>query len=215
MLDGEILLEVDAALPRTPSVSRAARAAARISVHVALLELIWAFVYSWMVRYEETVQKAQLYGDEVGSTTSHNSGLVTRAEALWAWARNLRSGYTIWPKDLPSPIAQADEFETYYVEKANFVFERATACIDPAVSAQVKLLRRTRPSRSRPRSMIWTTWRSPARRRISLAFFWNDSKATVMLCSRARTGELSRVDTIMRPLCGSEIVAPSGSLGSI
>lgn len=129
LLDGEILLEVDAALPRTPSVSRAAGAAAQIRVHVVLLELLWAFVYSWMVRYEETVQKAQLCGDDVGSTTSHNNDLVTRAEALWAWARNLRSDYTMWPKDLPSPVAQADEFETYYAEKANFVFERATAFI--------------------------------------------------------------------------------------
>ena len=52
VLDGEILLEVDAARPRLPSVSRAAGAAAQIRVHVALLELLWAFVYSRMVRYE-------------------------------------------------------------------------------------------------------------------------------------------------------------------
>jgi hypothetical protein len=129
LLDGEILLEVDAALPRTPSVSRAAGAAAQIRVHVALLELLWAFVYSWMVRYEETVQKAQMCGDDIGSTTPYNNGLVTRAESLWVWARNLRSGYTMWPKDLPSPVAQANDLETYYAEKANFVFERATAFI--------------------------------------------------------------------------------------
>jgi hypothetical protein len=129
VLDGEILLEVDAARPRTPSISRAAGAAAQIRVHVALLELLWAFIYTWMVRYEETVQKAQLCGNEVGSTNSHNKGLVTRAEALWAWARNLRCAYTRWPKNLPSPVAQADEFETYYAEKTNFVFERATSFI--------------------------------------------------------------------------------------
>lgn len=127
LLDRELLLEVDASPPRTPSVSRALGGPAQIRIHVALLELLWACIYSWMVLYEETVQKAQLQGQEIGSKNSHNEQLVARAERLWAWARGLRSGYTRWPVDAPSPRTQADESESYYVGKANYVFERATS----------------------------------------------------------------------------------------
>ena len=127
VLHREILLDVGASSPRTPSVSRAVGAPAQIRVQVALLELLWAFVYSWMVLYEETVQKAQLRGDEVGSTSPQNKHLVARAEKLWVWARDLRCSYTRWPANLPSPRTQSDDFEAYYAGKANFVFERATS----------------------------------------------------------------------------------------
>lgn len=125
LLDAEVLLEVDAAPPRTPNVSRTTPAQMR--VHVAMLELLWAFIYSWMVIYEETVQKAQLRGDEVGSTNESNELLVSRAEKLWVWARELRNGYSPWPSDLPSPRAELNEQERWYAEKANYVFERATS----------------------------------------------------------------------------------------
>ncbi len=127
VLDREILLDVDAVAPRTPSVSKVVGAAAQIRIHVALLELLWAFIYSWMVVYEELVQKAQLRGDQVGQTTPGNESLVVRAEELWVWARDLRNGYKPWPANLPSPRVQADDLEAYYAGKAKIAFERAVA----------------------------------------------------------------------------------------
>ena len=128
VLDHEIQLAVDAAPPRTPQIKRSARGEkAQIHVHVAFLELLWAFIYSWMVVYEETVQKTQLRGDKIGSTHIDNEQLVARSDALWNWARGIREGYTRWPKNLPSPRYQTSEVEIYYAEKANFVFERAAS----------------------------------------------------------------------------------------
>ena len=126
-LNPEVLLDISATVPKAPFIRRSAGELPQVHMQVAYLELLWAFIYSWMVIYEETIQKAQLRGDPAGSTTSINDGLVLRAEALWAWARGLGQAYTVWPPGLPSPQEQFDEVEEYYASKANFVFERATS----------------------------------------------------------------------------------------
>ena len=128
VVDGDVLLDLDAAPPRTPRVDRAAiEENAQIRVHVVLFELLWAFIYSWTVIYEETVQKAQLRGAEVGETTAENEQLVSRAYELWSWAKSLREGYMRWPKNLPSPRHQCSESETWYALKANLIFQQAAS----------------------------------------------------------------------------------------
>ena len=54
-LDPEVLLNVSAAVPRAPVIRRSPGKLPQVHVQVAYLELLWAFIYSWMVICEETV----------------------------------------------------------------------------------------------------------------------------------------------------------------
>lgn len=125
-LSGEIYLDLEAARPKAPWVETDGKSAPVVHFQVAYLELLWTFIYGWMVIYEECVQRPQLEGrpqPEEGEAAE----LIARAEELLLWARSLATDYTPWPSHLPSPRSYGTHSEQYYGEKANLVFQKATA----------------------------------------------------------------------------------------
>ena len=79
-----------------------------------------------MILYEEGVQRPQLPGTELPTGPSPPD-LLERADALKTWFRSLAYGYSPWPSHLPSPNYYANSAERYFGEKANHVFQHATA----------------------------------------------------------------------------------------
>lgn len=128
VLSGEIMLDVAVACPVTPWVESKAKQVPVVCLQVAYLELLWAFIYGWMVVYEEGVQRPQLE-DRPPPEEGMAAELIMRADKLLLWARSLHAGYTRWPADLPSPCSYATAMEQYYGEKANLVFQKATAFV--------------------------------------------------------------------------------------
>ena len=122
----EIALQMDAAVPRGPFVQASEDGVPEVYLQVAFLELLWAFIYSWMILYEEGVQRPQLPGTELPTGPSPPD-LLERADALKTWFRSLAYGYSPWPSHLPSPNYYAHSAERYFGEKANHVFQHATA----------------------------------------------------------------------------------------
>lgn len=126
-LAGEVFLDMAAGKPRGPSVrspsadERAAGAVAPvIHLQTAYLELLWAFIYGWMVLYEEGVQRKMLDAEYQPCVE-----LLKRAELLLTWCGAQRRAYTPWPQNLPSPVSYANGTEQSYGEKANGVFQKA------------------------------------------------------------------------------------------
>ena len=117
---------MDAVVPRGPFVQARDDGIPEVHIHVVFLELLWAFIYSWMVLYEEGVQRPQLPGTEL-PTGPAPSDLLERADALKNWSQSLARGYSPWPSHLPSPKDYANSAEKYFGEKANYVFQHATA----------------------------------------------------------------------------------------
>lgn len=152
LLSGEILLDVTAACPATPRVETNGELPPVVHLQVAYLELLWAFIYGWMVVYEEGVQKPQIEGHpppEDGEAVE----LIARADKLLLWAQSLSAGYTLWPAHLPSPRSYATDREQYYGEKANLVFQKATAYVlsherAHAVQGHLEFVRKSGTSRS-------------------------------------------------------------------
>jgi hypothetical protein len=98
----------------------------KIQFHVAHLELVWAFAYSWLVIFEEAVQKPLLEQTFYGRIWFHTD-LTQRAAQLLGWARSLRMAATPWPDGLPTPTHGASVEEQCYVDKANSIFQDAMA----------------------------------------------------------------------------------------
>lgn len=84
----EIALQMDAVVPRGPFVQARDDGIPEVHIHVVFLELLWAFIYSWMVLYEEGVQRPQLPGTEL-PTGPAPSDLLERADALKNWSQSL------------------------------------------------------------------------------------------------------------------------------
>lgn len=97
-------------------------------MHLSLkhLELLWSFIYSWMVIYESGIQKPMLKGSWNGSLDITNP-VIQRALQLRDWSASLRTSPSKWPVDLPSPLHYPSEQEQWYGEKANLVFQQAAA----------------------------------------------------------------------------------------
>ncbi|MEF2252696.1 phage exclusion protein Lit family protein [Ralstonia solanacearum] len=125
LLSREIALQMDALPPRGPFIKACKGGPPEIHLQVSFLELLWAFIYGWMVMYEEGVQRPQMPGTEL-PTGPVPEDLVQRATELHSWARSLAHGYTRWPEHLPSPKDYANEAERYFGEKANLIFQLAT-----------------------------------------------------------------------------------------
>lgn len=109
-----------------PKVNREASSKlAVICLHITHLEMLWAFIYAWMILFEEDIQKPQLAGRSpvMHGTTS----LSRRALKLLEWAMQIGRQYQPWPKDLPSPKNYIDKGEQLYGEKSNLVFQQAVA----------------------------------------------------------------------------------------
>lgn len=126
-LADEVFLDMAAGKPRGPSVrapsaGEIANGAVAPAMHLqtAYLELLWAFIYGWMVLYEERVQRKML--DEKYQPSVQ---LLQRAELLLQWCGAQRTAYKPWPKGLPSPVSYATSTEQSYAEKANGVFQKA------------------------------------------------------------------------------------------
>ncbi|MBD8636716.1 phage exclusion protein Lit family protein [Stenotrophomonas sp. CFBP 13725] len=121
-------LDMDQApgIPRAPRAVQASGSPASLVLQVAHLELVWAFIYGWMVVYEWGVQRPMLAGTFDGRI-HFDTPLKERAARLLDWAASLKYGYTPWPQGLPSPEHQQDEEERDLCLKANGVFQHAVA----------------------------------------------------------------------------------------
>jgi hypothetical protein len=130
IIQGQVSKDIDLILDclpaRGPFVTKEAKLKpAVMHLYVTHLEMLWAFIYGWMILFEEDIQKPQLAGRSVirhGTTP-----LSARALALLSWAMQMGTQYQPWDKDLPSPITYADMTEKWYGEKANLVFQQAVA----------------------------------------------------------------------------------------
>ncbi len=115
---------IDATPARGPQVDFSG--VPQIRFHVAHLELIWAFAYSWLLIYEEAVQKPLQRGAFEGQIC-FVTDLTQRAARLLHWAESLREKATPWPEGLPTPERWASVDEQFYVTKANGIFQDAVS----------------------------------------------------------------------------------------
>lgn len=119
----EIALRADLVAPVAPKTSGDP---AEIDIHVTHFEVLWAFVYAWMVIYEEQVQKVAIAQRE-GTTHTLDTRLTERAHELLEWAESAAHAYTPWPAQLPSPDRWQSPAEEWYAGKANRVFQEASS----------------------------------------------------------------------------------------
>lgn len=126
LVSHELNLLMDLVPPRGPSVNRPAHQPASIALHMPHLELLWAFIYGWVVLYEEAVQRPWINGTYDGRILL-TTDLERRAAALLEWASSLRQAYTPWPAGLPSPEHAESAQERDYAWKVNGIFQYATA----------------------------------------------------------------------------------------
>jgi hypothetical protein len=126
----EIQLSMDDTPPRGPHLLARSDGVPEVHLDVPFLEMLWAFIYSWMVFYEEGVHRPMLPGTSL-PTGPTPEDLIDRACSLREWSKSLATGYTRWPQYLPSPMpdSYANEAERYFGEKANLVFQLAVALI--------------------------------------------------------------------------------------
>ena len=126
LLSHELDLRMDATPPTPPRVIRRQGEPAFIQLHLSHLELLWAFIYGWIVLYEEAIQRPWLEGRFDGHVRLE-SDLTVRAAAMLEWASGLRQAHTQWPEGLPTPLGSDNEREREYAFKANGIFESAVA----------------------------------------------------------------------------------------
>lgn len=119
----EIALRDDLVSPVGP---KAVGEPAEIHLHITHLEVLWCFIYGWMVRYEEGYQKRAL-ALEKGTIYIPAERLLSRANSLLEWAQSVADEYTPWPTELPSPVFWNSSTEQWYTEKANLIFQEAAA----------------------------------------------------------------------------------------
>jgi hypothetical protein len=125
ILSGEIELDLSSVSPKGPWITQRLADVPEIHVYLSHLEMLWAFIYGWMVVYEECVQEAQLNPTE--QLDDKTEALIDRAQELLKWSGSLSETYTPWPVDLPSPKNFASAQEEWYGLKANLVFQKAVA----------------------------------------------------------------------------------------
>lgn len=136
-LSGEIVMNMSAAPPKGPRVTRQKSGIPEIHVELSHLEMLWSFIYGWMVVYEEGIQKPQL--DPTRMIDDETVNMIDRAYKVLKWSANLRETYTPWPAGLPSPMHYDTERESWYGLKANFVFQKAVAYLLSHERAHVAL----------------------------------------------------------------------------
>ncbi len=124
-LSGEIKLDMSAEPPKSPGVTKQKADAPEMHVDLSHLEMLWSFIYGWLVIYEESVQKPLL--DPMLAMDVETVNLIERARKLLKWSTSLREIYTRWPADLPSPTHYVTEKEEWYGLKTNLVYQKAVA----------------------------------------------------------------------------------------
>lgn len=110
----------------SPDGPKAVGDPAEIHLHITHLEVLWCFIYGWIVRYEEGVQKRALALQE-GTNYVPAEQLLSRANSLLEWSQSVADKYTPWPTELPSPVSWESSTEQWYTEKANLIFQEAAA----------------------------------------------------------------------------------------
>lgn len=125
-LSRELELDFTPGVPRAPKIVQPQDGLPTLVLHVAHLELVWAFIYGWMVVYEWGIQRPMLEGIFDGCIY-FDTPFRERAARLLDWAASLKEGYSEWPAGLPSPEHQQDEEERSVSLKANGVFQQAIA----------------------------------------------------------------------------------------
>lgn len=117
---------LDQTKPMAPRVIRPKDGAAIIQLHIVHMELLWAFIYGWLVLYEEGVQGPMLEGTFDGRIHLNNA-LKLRAAQLLDWASGLKDQYTSWPRNLSSPTYFESLEEQSYALKTNNIFQQSAA----------------------------------------------------------------------------------------
>jgi hypothetical protein len=115
-------LRVDQLPPIGPKADLTERT---ILLHESHLALLWAYIYSSFVIYEQGVQKPML--DKTYDNAIHfSSELMVRAKRLQDWAYGFSHEYSDWDESsMPSPRSFRDETEKLYCDKANAVYLKA------------------------------------------------------------------------------------------
>jgi hypothetical protein len=124
-LSSEIALDMSATMPKGPKVALNNFDVPEIHIELSHLELLWSFIYGWMVAYEESIQKPQLNPELV--VDDDTKTLIDRAQKLLEWSASLQEVYSPWPEGLPSPRCYLNQREKWYGCKANLVFQKAVA----------------------------------------------------------------------------------------
>ena len=122
----ELDLDLSPGVPRAPRAIRLNDGPPNLQLQVAHLELLWAFIYGWLVVYERGVQRPMLDGNFDGRIY-FDTPFKERAARLLDWAASLKEGYSDWPEGLPSPVHHEGEEERDISLKTNGVFQQAVA----------------------------------------------------------------------------------------
>lgn len=122
----ELDMDLAPGVPRAPRAVQLNGRPASLVLQVAHLELVWAFIYGWMVVYEWGVQRPMLAGSYDGRL-HFDTPLKERAARLLDWAASLKDEYTPWPEGLPSPVQHRDEEERDISLRVNTVFQQTIA----------------------------------------------------------------------------------------
>lgn len=112
--------------PIPPKVEKLPNQPAQIRLHETYLEMVWSWIYGWMVIYEEAVQRKWLEGVFDGRIR-YETELTARAALLLNWSSSLRDVHSDWPGDSPAPNAWRSNEEEFYALRANGIYQKAVA----------------------------------------------------------------------------------------
>ncbi len=125
-VSNELGLDYAPGVPRAPRSVRSNEGLPSLELQVIHLELLWAFIYGWMVVYERGVQRPMLEGNFDGRIY-FDTPLKERAARLLDWVASLKNRHSDWPHGLPSPVHHQDEEERAISIKVNGIFQQAVA----------------------------------------------------------------------------------------
>lgn len=126
VVSNTICMLLDETKPEAPKAVRPEDGPPFIRLHMSHMEVLWAFIYGWLVLYEECVQRPMMTGTFDGPILLDNA-LKHRAAALLSSASTLRQRYSAWPTTLPSPIHSESDDEHNYALKTTGIFQQSVA----------------------------------------------------------------------------------------
>jgi hypothetical protein len=112
--------------PLPPRATKLDDQPAQIVLHSVYLEMVWAWIYGWIVIYEESVQREWIAGRFDGRIVT-DTPLKVRATQLIDWSASLRDAHNCWPNGLPSPCYWESEREEFYALRANGIYQSSVA----------------------------------------------------------------------------------------
>lgn len=95
-----------------------------INLHESYLSYVWIICYYFFVLHEEGFAIPECIKRGEPTPKPHNPELIKDAEKLFAYAKSLIRGYTLWDlEELPNPeYYDPQSPEGYYVERSNDLF---------------------------------------------------------------------------------------------